>query len=160
MEAISHICQRLEDSEFINSHKISAAAFTRIRKLTFIVMFILILRNSVKSLQLILNEFVIDANKDYSITAGAFTKARKKLKHTAFTELNDDIITIYYKDQDIRRFRGFRLLAFDGSKITLPENNEIREKFGSKPIGNHTGKDGINYIFSLKSDFVPQLMYR
>ena len=32
-------------------------------------------------------------------------------------------------------------LAFDGSKITLPENNAIKEKFGSKPIGNHTGKD-------------------
>lgn len=114
MEAISHICQRLEDSEFINIHKISATAFTRVRKLTFFVMFILILRNSVKSLQLILNEFVIDAKKDYSITAGAFTKARKKLKHTAFTELNDDIIGIYYKDQNIKRFRGFRLLAFDG----------------------------------------------
>jgi hypothetical protein len=104
-------------------------------------MFILILRNSVKSLQLILNEFVIDANKDYSITAGAFTKARKKLKHTAYIELNDDIIGIYYKDQNIKRFRGFRILAFDGSKITLPEHNEVKEKFGSKPIGNHTGSD-------------------
>lgn len=104
-------------------------------------MFILILRNSVKSLQLILNEFVIDANKDYSITAGAFTKARKKLKHTAYIELNDDIIGIYYKDQDIKRFRGFRILAFDGSKITLPEHNEVKEKFGIKSIGNHTGND-------------------
>ena len=141
MEAITHICQRLEDLDFINRNKISATAFTRVRKLTFIVMFILILRNSVKSLQLILNEFVIDANKDYSITAGAFTKARKKLKHTAFTELNDDIINIYYKDENIKRFQGFRVLAFDGSKITLPDNSEIKEKFGSKPIGNHTGKD-------------------
>jgi len=86
MEAISHICQRLEDSEFIKRNKISAAAFTRVRKLTFIVMFVLILRNSVKSLQLILNEFVIDANKDYSITAGAFTKARKKLKSLGYRQ--------------------------------------------------------------------------
>lgn len=108
-------------------------------------MFILILRNSVKSLQLILNEFVIDANKDYSITAGAFTKARKKLKHTAYIELNDDIIDIYYKDPNIKRFRGFRILAFDGSKITLPEHSEIKEKFGSKPIGNQTGNNLGDY---------------
>ncbi len=95
-----------------------------------------------KSLQLILNEFVIDANKDYSITAGAFTKARKKLKHTTYVELNDDIIGIYYKkDQNIKRFRGFRILAFDGSKITLPEHTGIKEEFGSKLIGNHTGND-------------------
>lgn len=105
------------------------------------MIFILILRNSVKSIQLVLNEFVIDAKKDFSITAGAFTKARKKLKHTAYTELNDDIICLYYKDQNIKRFWGFRILAFDGSKITLPFNNEVKMTFGSKPIGNHTGQD-------------------
>lgn len=105
------------------------------------MVFILILRNSVKSIQLVLNEFVIDAKKDFSITAGAFTKARKKLKHTAYSELNDDIIDIYYKDQNIKRYWGFRILAFDGSKITLPFNNEVKLKFGSKPIGNHTGQD-------------------
>jgi hypothetical protein len=105
------------------------------------VIFILILRNSVKSIQLVLNEFVIAEKKDFSITAGAFTKARKKLKHTAYIELNNDIIDICYKDQNIKRFRGFRVLAFDGSKITLPEYGEIKEKFGSKSIGNHTGKD-------------------
>jgi len=105
------------------------------------VIFILILRHSVKSIQLILNEFVIYAKKDFLITAGAFTKARKKLKHTAYTELNDDIIDIYYKDQNIKRFLGFRILAFDGSKITLPDTIEVKQKFGSKPIGNHTGQD-------------------
>jgi Transposase DDE domain len=105
------------------------------------VIFILILRKSVKSIQLVLNEFVLDSKKDFSITAGAFTKARKKLKHTAYTELNDDIIDIYYKDQNIKRLIGFRVLAFDGSKITLPYNDEVKFKFGSKPIGNHTGKD-------------------
>lgn len=141
MDASGHMCCKLENLEFIKKHKISESAFTRNRKLPFIVMFILILRNSVKSLQLILNEFVIAANKNFSITAGAFTKARKKFKHTAFIELNDDIIDIYYKDQNFKRFGGFRLLAFDGSKITLPKNNEIKEKFGSKSIGNQTGNN-------------------
>jgi hypothetical protein len=90
---------------------------------------------------LVLNEFVLDAKKNFSITAGAFTKARKKLKHTAYTELNDDIINLYYKDPNIKRFRGFRILAFDASKITLPNNDEVKLIFGSKPIGNHTGQD-------------------
>lgn len=108
-------------------------------------MFILILRSSVKSLQLVLNEFVLDANKSFTITAGAFTKARKKLKHTAFIELNDDIINIYYKDNNIKRIHGFRVLSFDGTKITLPMNNEIKHKFGSRAIGNQTRKDLGDY---------------
>lgn len=140
-EVISGICAKLENLEFIDRHKSSAAAFTRVRKLTFFVVFILILRKSVKSIQLILNEFVIDTKKNFSITAGAFTKARKKLKHSAYTELNEDIINIYYKDQNIKRLFGFRILAFDGSKITLPDTIEVKQKFGSKPIGNHTGQD-------------------
>lgn len=85
----------MTDPAFINQHKVSTVAFTRTRKLTFIVLFILILRKSVKSLQLVLNEFVLEAQKDFSITAGAFTKARKKLKHTAYQELNEDIIGTY-----------------------------------------------------------------
>ena len=102
-------------------------------------MFILILKKSVKSLQLVLNEFVLEANKDFSITAGAFTKARKKLKHTAFVELNDDIIRIYYKGDNIKRYRGLRILGFDGSRITLPNSKVIKEEFGTRAVGNTTG---------------------
>jgi hypothetical protein len=131
----------LRNQEFINRHKISLAAFTRVRKLTFIVIFILILRNSVKSLQLALNEFVNETEKDFLVTAGAFTKARKKLKHTAYIELNENIVDMYYKENKIKRFRNFRILAFDASAITLPTNNAIREEFGSIPTTNGTGAD-------------------
>lgn len=117
-------------------------AFSRVRKLTFTTVFIIILQNSVKSLQLILNEFVLDMNKHFSITAGAFTRARKKLKHTAYIELNNDIIDIYYENDDIKRLRGYRLLALDGSKLTLPKNEAIRKEFGSKAYGNQ-GKKGM-----------------
>jgi hypothetical protein len=120
-------------------------AFTRVRKLPFSTLFILILRNSVKSLQLILNEFVITTNTDYTITAGAFSKARKKLKHTAYVELNNDIIDIYYKDNAIKRLCGFRVLACDGSKIRLPDCPEVKEKFGSIPIVGCKGKDYGEY---------------
>ena len=63
----------------MNRHKISQVAFTRTRKLTFIVMFTLLIRKSVKSIQLLLNEFLLDTHQHFSITAGAFTKARKNL---------------------------------------------------------------------------------
>lgn len=132
----------------MNRHKISQVAFTRTRKLTFIVMFTLLIRKSVKSIQLLLNEFLLDTHQHFSITAGAFTKARKKFKHTAFIELNELLIDIYYRDNDVKRFRGLRLLAFDGSKIILPNNCEIKDAFGSRTIGNSTGYDIGDYTQS------------
>lgn len=74
----------------------------------------------------------------FSITAGAFCRARRKLLHTAYVELNDDIIHIYYKNNDIKRYKGYRLLAFDGSKIILPNTKDIKKEFGSVPIVNQT----------------------
>ncbi len=32
------------------------------------------------------------------------------------------------------------MLAFDGSKLILPKSGEMKQRFRSKPIGNHTGK--------------------
>ncbi len=142
------------------------------RKLEFITVFTLLLKKSVKSLQLILNEFTLERFKDFSITAGAFTKARKKLKHTAYVELNDDIINLYYEDNDIKRFKGYRLLAFDASQIILPYSQEIKKEFGSRPIGNQTNKsfreyssamfeacyDVLNHM-SIQSVLAPSLTY-
>lgn len=119
--------------------------FTRSRKLPFITVFTLILRNSVKSLQLMLNEFILQGKQKWTITASAFTQARKKLKHTAFMELNQNIISRYYAEQEIKKFCGLRVLAVDASKLTLPKTNEIKQVFGYKAIGNHTHKELGDY---------------
>jgi len=117
------------------------------RKLTFATVFILILKKGVKSLQLVLNEWVLDTEKDFSVTAGSLSRAKKKLKHTAYVELNEDLVRLYYEnDEDVKRFRGYRLLAFDGSKITLPQNEDTEKGFGSKPVGNQTDKNFDRHV--------------
>ena len=58
----------LSSSEFIKKHKSFSKDFTRLRKLPFATMFVLILRNSVKSLQLMLNEFVLQLKIEGVIT--------------------------------------------------------------------------------------------
>jgi hypothetical protein len=135
----------VRDPAYVNRHKSQPTAFTRIRKLSFLVIFILILRNSVKSIQLVLNEFTLDAAMKFSITAGAFCRARKKLLHTAYVELNNDIIGIYYRDDDIKRYKGYRILGFDGSKIILPNTKEVKEAFGEIRIKNQTDKELGDY---------------
>lgn len=90
----------------------------------------LVLRKSAKSLQLKLNEF-FEHESESTVSASAYTQARANLKHTAFIELNEGaFVDPVYSDGDYERYKGFRLLAVDGSKLRLPDTEDIREEFG------------------------------
>ena len=74
-----------------------------------------------------------------NVTASAYTQARKKLRHTAFKELSDDIVAIQYEDPTGNKlWKNFRLLGVDGSRIILPSSTEIVEEFGTITVKNHT----------------------
>jgi hypothetical protein len=105
--------------------------FTRERRLPFALVVVLVMRNSVKSLQNVVNEAMTWLGQ-LPVTASAYSQARYKLKHTAFIELNQAaVVETLYGDGDYQRFWGFRVLAVDGSKIVLPDNQAIREEFGT-----------------------------
>jgi hypothetical protein len=103
----------------------------------------------VKSLQSVLNEFILHNKLDYTVTASALSQAKQKLKHTAFVELNDDTVSFYYRDNDIKRIRGFRCLGMDASQIILPNTKEIKEAFGAVAIKNGAGNDLGEYSSGL-----------
>jgi hypothetical protein len=89
-------------------------------------------------MQLVLNEFIGKLGVHFGTATGsAFTQARAKLLHTAFIELNEKaIVRVCYADGFYRSYRGFRLLAVDGSKVILPNEDEIIKHFGSIKIAN------------------------
>ena len=127
--------------EFKRRHCRNDKDFTRTRSLPFSLVLILILRNSVKSLQLMVNEVMNWLDND-PVTASAYSQARYKFKHTAFIELNQKaVVDTVYEDDGYKKFLGFRILAVDGSKIRLPDNDDIREEFGT--IAYTNGKDSI-----------------
>jgi len=86
-----------------------------------------------KSLQLSLNEFIPKLGRaKTSVSKVAYSKARRKLKHTAFIELNKEaVIKTMYEDGDYQTWHGHRVLAVDGSKIILPDNPETVAEFGT-----------------------------
>jgi hypothetical protein len=137
-EIVKSIQSILNDPSFKDNHRTGSGFFVRNRKLTFIIMILLILRKGLKSVQLLLNEFFTVPAVAFSvISASAFTQARAKLLHTAFIELNRKaVVEQYYADGNYRTWRGFRLLAIDGSKIMLPKQKEIIKHFGSIRIAN------------------------
>lgn len=92
-----------------------------------------------KSLQKELNNFFAKlSNKDYNIlevTKGALTQARAKLKHGVFIELSDLSVKEFYNNENYRKWRGYRLLAVDGSTSNLPSHPSIKTDFGSSFTG-------------------------
>jgi hypothetical protein len=98
----------------------------------------MLIGNSIKSLQLRLNELVPKLKAgQLSISNAAYSKARHKLKHTALVELNKLIIVkTMYGDDDYKTYKKLRILAVDGSKVHLPTNDETREAFGVERYKN------------------------
>ncbi len=69
------------------------------------------------------------------VTDSAFCQARRKLSHTAFIALNDDLIQEIDEHLPGSLWRGFRLLAVDGTTLRLPKTEAIRQHFGQNNDG-------------------------
>lgn len=111
----------IQDFDFKDRHCTSEKAFTRTRKLYFSLLVVLILRKSVKSLQLILNEFTLNFELE-PVPPSAFTFARANLKYTAFIELNQyAFVDVMYSDNNIKLYFGQRVMGIDGSKLLFKE---------------------------------------
>ena len=136
VDKIVSASRALIDSEtFKEQNRNTDKAFTRMRKLTFPRIVVLIIPKSVKSLQLRLNELV-DYLGSQPVSNSAFTPARANLKHPAFISLNNLMLKIRYEDDDYQRYRGFRLLAVEGSKVRLPDEPKLKEEFGAINYSN------------------------
>lgn len=83
------------------------------------------------------------ANSDIprrEITQSAFTQARRKLKYEAFAELNDVAVATFYQDHAVNRWQGYRVLAVDGTLLTLPNVPEVRYTFSHTPVKTPQGR--------------------
>lgn len=125
----------LVDEEFKGRHREAEKYFTRRRKLSFSHLIVLMLRKTLKSAQLMLNEFSLLLEAE-PVSASAWTQARAHLKHTAFIELNEQaIVEVCYEDDDYQKYevfegKAFRLLAIDGSRTHVPNTESVIKEFG------------------------------
>jgi hypothetical protein len=144
LQIIEFIYNMLESGDFISSNKVRPEDFTRDRKLPFAILFTFIVRRSTKSLQVILNEFIMKYNSDTTITNSAYSQARKKIKYSAFKNLYEGITTLHNElaGDTYKRIFGFRCIGIDASKIILPNTTEITDFFGATRIHTQLGDLG------------------
>lgn len=133
-DLVEYIKNILQSEQFALRHKNSSSSFTRIRKLPF-QMLILFLLNLIKgSYQDELDYFFKAlSNSEVAarvVTKVAFCKARLKVNHEAFIELNSHLVEFFYSDFKTKKWHGLNLLAIDGSTARLPKTQNIIEHFG------------------------------
>jgi hypothetical protein len=112
--------------------------FSRKRKQPFCQVLLFMLNLLKKSIVIEIDSFLqhlnskLDSHSFENFTSSAFVQKRKKIKPEVFNYLSSVITENYYveSNQNIKRFFGFRILAVDGSKITLPFTQELKLFFG------------------------------
>jgi len=149
---IQNLRSHLLEADFVARHRLRPQDFTRQRQLTFPVVMLFVLQKTVKSIQRHLHEFLNEVMGDElfePVTSGAWTHARSKLKHTAFIELNSQVVlpALYSQErQDAQRlWHGHRLLGVDSSLLRLPNSPELLETFTPVEVSNDCGKTGTRY---------------
>ena len=146
-------------SELINSDDYrrrsitKQTAFTRNRKLTFPVMIVIILNFLTRTMQIELDDFfanILDADTD-SVTKQAFFKARKNILPDAFKELFLMTRDMVLSKNKIKRHKGYRILAIDGSELRLDKTKENKDIFASQ---SRSAENKTNARISLLYDVI------
>lgn len=93
-----------------------------------------------------------------SFSKSAFVQCRKKIKPEVFVHLNQTLIREFYTDNDdsIKLWKGFRLLAVDGSTIALPNTEELKASYGE--IKNQTNttvaQARVSVLYDVRNNYV------
>jgi hypothetical protein len=133
--------------EIILDYRMSKTDFSRKRKQPFGGMLLFMVNFLKKSLVIEIDSFVNFLNSKSNLTSvkkftkSAFVQKRMKINPAVFKYLSQVIIENTYTESNttIKRFYGFRILSVDGSKLTLPNTEELKEQFGESKNQTNTG---------------------
>lgn len=124
--------------------RVNEKDFTRNRKLPFKTVVLCMLKLLRKSLPIELNSFLKELNGSIKkVTSSAFIQSRKKIKPDLFYELNALIAKEYFSDNDenVKLYKGLRVLSVDGSTINLPVTQKLKQLYGTH--NNQTKTDDV-----------------
>ncbi len=116
----------------------------------------MLLRGVKSSLQRELDSFFKSVlTTDYnirSLTKGALSQSRQKLKPEAFKEINENACSSFYGGAPYHQWEGHRLLSVDGSRLHLPNHPSIKAEFGESMVGRNGSKPVSMALISLLYD--------
>lgn len=157
-KGIESSTQIIDDIMFLYTFRMEKNYFTRMgkSKMKFKDIILFILNFVKKSLQIELDDFFEKIhNNDVIITKQAFSQARRKVSPKAFIYLMDGVNKWFYNETPFNKYRGYRLLAIDGTVIQVHNNEELRDIFGY--IENQNGKVAraqASALYDIENDLI------
>ena len=133
--------------------------FTRERKMPFKKVVLFMMNLSRRSLQIEITSFIRsfgDGVRD--VTSSAFNQNRKKIDPLLFRELLQVLNREFYtgNDERVLLWEGMRLLATDGSILSLPQTDELRDIYGGS--SNQFGCRVVNARSSVLYDVLNNMV--
>jgi hypothetical protein len=146
----------LMSASFKERHRDKKESFARKRILGFVDLITLQLNRVVLSLAVELEKFLTIMHTGKGYSKQAFSKARGKLKHTAFVALHQEFVKDYYRLGGYKLYKGkYLLVAVDGSLCQLPESGQPASYFGRS--GNQHGQGMVMGRASVMYDVLNQI---
>lgn len=132
INAINHFNEIVKSVEFLLLARLKPSYFSKERKMNLSDLTMFMLNLVKKTLQIELDDFIDDViKKDLKYTKQAFSQARQKINPKALKYLFDENVKLINETACSNTFHNFRLLAIDGSVITLPKSTKkLKEYFG------------------------------
>lgn len=124
--------ETIDNYEFMLSVRRKVEDFSRYRKISFSDIISCMLNFFKKDAQIEVDEFLQNIKRtEITMSEQAYLKARQKILPKAFTILNDVLVKdVYIKPEYYHTYKGFRLLAVDGTVLTLNNTKVMQEAFG------------------------------
>jgi len=132
-ELKSFVSLIIQDEKLLGQFRKTNKDFTRNRKLPFERLVLLIVKLCKKTLSIELEQFFEELGEPDTCSVSAFTQQRIKLKPSFFYWWNKVLCNSYYHygEGDIKRWKGFRIIAADGSNISLVNTPALTDRFGN-----------------------------
>ena len=142
-------------------YKINKNSFIRNRKMNFedFIWYLTLQKGRTTSMEL--DEYLKCKNSTYkiSISKQAFSKQRLNLKPEIFKDLYKDYLKDFYinSPKEVKKYKGYYVLAIDGSMFEIPNTKELREIFKTqKNSSGHreSARARVSGIYDIENEFM------
>jgi len=135
------------DQKLLSVFRSSEKDFNRNRKLPFEKLVLLIAKLCKKTLSFELEQFFEQINIPLPCSVSAFSQQRMKLDGRFFYWWNMVLWQTFYAigGENVKRWKGYRIIAGDGSSVTLVNNASLGSFFGGQSNGHSFGAAGRTY---------------
>ena len=130
---IENIKKSIEEEKILKIARKNDKDFIRKRKITVKDIILYCLNKKGLTTKMEIEEFVQICEIPEISTPG-FLKQREKLNPEVFKYLNDNSMKLFYEDfkSDVKTYKGYLLIAEDGSDFEIPNTIKTRKEFESK----------------------------